>query len=163
MQNNYCTSRLLLSELNLNDSEFIRELVNSPEWIKFIGERNVGSEEEGLKYVQKIIGNPNVNYWIVRLQEGEIPIGIITLIKRDYLDHPDIGFAFLAKYTKNGYAYEAASVVLNDMLKKTDHVLATTMRENTSSIKLLEKLGFRFEKEIKNGNELLLLYSIASS
>jgi ribosomal-protein-alanine N-acetyltransferase len=164
MQNNYNTHRLFLNEINLNDAEFISELVNTPEWIKFIGDRNIKSIAEANEYIQKIISNPNTNFWVVRIQDQQIPIGVISFIKRDYLDHYDIGFAFLAKYTKKGYAYEAAIAVLNDAIKNSnhEHILATTIKENNNSIQLLEKLGLRFYKEIENENELLLVYSVAA-
>jgi ribosomal-protein-alanine N-acetyltransferase len=117
MKNNYSTDRLLLNEINLKDAEFILELVNTPEWIKFIGDRNVGDITDANEYIQKIISNPNAHFWVVRIRDQQIPIGIITFIKRDFLDHHDIGFAFLAKYTKKGYAYEATITVLNDAIK----------------------------------------------
>ena len=162
MHNNYLTERLVLNELSLNDIEFITELVNTAEWIKFIGDKNIRTQEDARAYIQKIIDNPNANYWVVRLLNQNISIGIITFIKRDYLEHYDIGFAFISKYTGKGYAYEATTTVLNDVTKDSNHkhILATTVRENTNSIKLLEKLGFRFKKEIKNGNDLLVIYSI---
>jgi RimJ/RimL family protein N-acetyltransferase len=164
MQHTYSTHRLLLNEINLDDAEFISDLVNTPEWIKFIGDRNVRSIAEANEYIQKIISNPNTNFWVVRIQDQRTPIGIITFIKRDYLEHYDIGFAFLAKHTKKGYAHEASIVVLNDAIKNANHkqILATTVKENTNSIQLLEKLGLRFYKEIQNENQLLLVYSITA-
>jgi RimJ/RimL family protein N-acetyltransferase len=151
MQNNYNTARLILNELSLSDAEFISELVNTPEWIQFIGDRNVRSMEDAIAYIQKILDNPNVHYWVVRTRDREILVGIITFIRRDYLDHPDIGFAFLPRHTKQGYAYEAASAVLNDIKKDSSHseILATTVKENKNSIRLLEKLSFRLLKKLK--------------
>ncbi len=164
MNYNYTTPRLLLNELTLSDALFIAELVNTPEWIQFIGNRNINSLIEANEYVQKIIDNPTVNYWVVKLKDQEIPIGIITFIKREYLDHHDIGFAFLHQYTQKGYAYEAALAVLNDLAKHSNHqqILATTVKDNSNSIQLLEKLGLRFWKEIERENETLLVYAITS-
>lgn len=162
MEINYKTERLFLSELCLTDSEFINELVNTQEWIKFIGNRNVRTEVDANNYIQRIIYNPNSNYWVVKLKSNNLSIGIITFMKRDYLEHHDIGFAFLPKYTKNGYAFEATVTFLNDLINKKSHrrVLATTIKENISSIKLLKKLGFIFEKEMVVGKDLLMIYSV---
>jgi RimJ/RimL family protein N-acetyltransferase len=164
MKNNYLTARLILNELSLNDEAFILDLVNTAEWIKFIGDRNVKTQEDARIYIQKIIDDPTVHYWVVKLQEQNIPIGVITFIKRAYLEHYDIGFAFLSKFAGKGYAYEAATEVLNDILNHPHHthILATTVKENINSIKLLERLGLRSENEIKNGNDLLLVYSITA-
>jgi RimJ/RimL family protein N-acetyltransferase len=161
MQNNYKTHRLLLNEINLNDAPFILKLVNTPEWIKFIGNRNIKTVTEASEYIQKIINNPNTNFWVVSIQDQKKPIGIITFIKREYLDYYDIGFAFLSEHAKNGYAYEASITVLNDVIKNSihKHILATTVKENTNSIQLLNKLGLHFYKEIEYENELLLVYA----
>ena len=165
MQKDYSTPRLLLHELTVNEAAFIHELVNTPEWIAYIGDRNIKSKEDAIGYIQKIIDNPNIDYWVVKTRDLQIPIGIISFIKRDFLDHHDIGFAFLPAYTKVGYAYEAAAAVLNDLKENSSHsyILATTVKENTNSIRLLEKLDFKFNKEIERENEMLLLYCLNSS
>jgi len=165
MLNNYTTPRLFLKELSIHDAEFILELVNMPEWKKFIGDRNINNTEEAKKYIQKIIDNPAFKYWVVKITDRQIPIGIITFIKRDYLDYYDIGFSFLSEYTGRGYAYEASEVVLRDLLKDPAYsrILAITMKENINSIKLLEKLGFLFENQVQDANEVLELYGISAN
>lgn len=163
MQEHYTSSRLQLGPLSNNDGNFILDLLNSQGWLAFIGDRNIRNIEEAGQYIQKITYNPDVTYWVVRLKGQNTPIGIITFIKRDYLDHHDIGFAFLPEYSKQGFAYEAAKTVLNDLLLDDEHsiILATTVPENKSSIRLLEKLGFRMEKEIE-ADKKLLLYVIST-
>lgn len=164
MQPILATERLTLALLTLLDSDFIRELVNSKGWLDFIGERHVHSPEEALVYCQKIVDSKTVTYWVVTQKEQGIPIGIVTLIKRDYLDHHDIGFAFLPAYNGHGYAYEAAKAVLDELWLHDDHeqMLATTLPENTHSTRLLTKLGFGFDKEIRVNDDRLLLFKRAS-
>lgn len=160
MQNNYSTARLSLEEITIHDAVFVMELVNTIEWIKYIGNRNINTIEEAREYIQKIIDNPAINYWVVKIRDKKIPVGIISFIKRDYLPHHDIGFAFLNDHKKKGYAFEAATVVLNDALQNCNHaqVLATTIKENSKSIQLLQKLGFNFYKEIVHEDEPLFLF-----
>ncbi len=162
MKKNYTTQRLTLQKLSEDDAGFVNALVNTEGWIRFIGDRNVKSTDDAKAYIQKILANQNINYWVVKLQDSNTPIGIVTFIKREYLDHPDIGFAFLPEYAKKGYAFEAAKVVLNDSMDDPAHtyILATTIKENEKSISLLEKLGLRYLKEIENEDEKLLVYSI---
>jgi RimJ/RimL family protein N-acetyltransferase len=162
MQPNYKTERLSLRMLNKNDAGFMLELVNSAGWIKFIGDRNIKTIEDAENYVQKITANPAINYRVVTLHDDKRAIGVVTYIKRDYLDHPDIGFAFLPAFYKQGFAFEATQAVLNDLLSNDISltVLATTNPENISSIQLLKKLGFLFSKEITNAGELLQVFSI---
>ena len=154
------TDRLLINPLTISDDNFILKLVNSEGWLKFIGNRNVNSQLEARVYIQKILESKNVKYWVVRVKESQTPIGIVTLIKRDYLNYPDIGFAFLPDFSGNGYAFEATGVVLNNLIQEQPltHVLATTIPENISSIKLLKKFGLEFEKEIQVENEKLHVY-----
>jgi [ribosomal protein S5]-alanine N-acetyltransferase len=154
------TDRLLLEPLVENDALFIQELVNTEGWIKFIGNRNVNNQEDAIAYIQKINGNEKLIYWTVKRKETNDSIGIITFIKRDYLEHNDIGFAFLPNFNGKGYAFEAAEKVLN-FLKQDNNfatILATTIPENISSINLLKKLGLKFDKAIEIENETLHVY-----
>lgn len=156
----FITDRLLIEPLAVSDNIFIWKLVNTEGWLKFIGNRNIHSGIEATTYIQKILDNPNSDYFVIKLKD-KIKIGIVTFIKRDYLENPDIGFAFLPEYAGNGYAYEATSAVLKNLtqISNLPQVLATTLPQNISSIKLLEKLGFSFEKELEVENITLHLYS----
>lgn len=164
MQTNYKTERLFLRTLSAADARFIFELLNTEGWIKFIGDRNIKNLEDAGQYIQKIISNPDVEYRVAVLVDEQTAIGVISFIKRTYLDHHDIGFAFLPAYAGKGYAFEAASAVLADMLQLEEHhtILATTLADNHSSIQLLKKLGFIFSRQIINGEDTLQLYMIRS-
>lgn len=164
MQTSIVTKRLSIDLLTINDHEFIFELVNSKGWLDFIGNRNIHSKEDSITYIKKILNNQNFTYWVVRLKEDNVAIGIIFFIKRDYLKHHDIGFAFLSKFEGYGYAFEAAKEVLLKIIQQPGHphILATTVPQNTSSIRLLKKLGLQFDEEIEVENEILHVYSITN-
>jgi RimJ/RimL family protein N-acetyltransferase len=164
MKETYTTERLNLNVVSKEDFEFIFKLVNSEGWIRFIGDRHVRTSDDAKAYLKRIMDNLNVVYWKVSLKETKEPIGIITFIKRDYLNHHDIGFAFLPEFSGKGYAYEASKKVLEDLLQNGDHevIVATTLAENTNSIKLLSKLGFDYSQKVNDGDEELLLYSITA-
>lgn len=154
------TDRLLITPLSENDSGFIMELVNTEGWIRFIGNRNIGSATDAIAYIQKINNNENVQYWTVNLLETSSSIGIVTLIKRDYLEYNDIGFAFLPAFHNMGYAYEAVKTVLAGLFSQNliTEILAATLPENTKSIRLLKRLGLMFEKQFEIDNQTLELY-----
>lgn len=162
--NHYTAAHLTLKPLQRDDYPFIRILVNTPGWIRFIGDRNIHSDEEALAYIDRILSTPSILYWVVSEIETGNPVGIISFISRAYLKHWDIGFALLPGYEGRGYAYEAAKTVLNDQMSKPEHetVLATTIPDNVSSIRLLNKLGFEFECEILGDETLLRLYKITN-
>ena len=160
MSASFITDRLLITQLEVGDSLFIFELVNTPGWIKFIGDRNVHSDADATAFIKKIIDSPDTDYWIVRLKQNHVCIGIVTFIKRNYLQYHDIGCALLPQYVNNGYAYEATKVVLHHEIHIRRHkrVAAITTAGNLTSIKLLEKLGLGFLQDIKVRNEKLRLY-----
>lgn len=161
MKEHLYTERLTLSLIKKEDAGFIEELVNTEGWLKFIGDRNVHSIPDAEAYIEKIAANPNINYWVARTKEDKEPVGVISFIKRDYLEHWDIGFALLPVAFGKGYAYEGAMGVLqhNTGTGKHQQFLATVMSSNTTSIKLLEKMGLRFEKEITVDEKPLMLFS----
>jgi ribosomal-protein-alanine N-acetyltransferase len=162
-QNTINTERLLITPLHQNDKIFIRELVNSKGWLAFIGERNVHSDDDASAYIQKIIDNPNTNYWTVKIKDTDTAAGIITLITRDYLENPDIGFAFLPQFNEKGYAFEATNAVLIDIIQNgCTGIDAITVPENTSSIALLKKLGLQFDKTIEIEKETLQVFTLAA-
>lgn len=98
---------------------------------------------------------------MVKVKDGNIPVGIISFIKRSYLENFDIGFAFLPEFNRYGYAYEAAKAILEMVSRHPEYypVLATTVPQNEKSIRLLIKLGLHFEKEIEVEEERLFVYS----
>jgi len=162
VQKTYTTKRLKLDRLNLNDTAFIFELLNTEGWIKFIGDRNIGSMEDSENYIEKTLKNPDIIYWVVKTIDEKDSMGIISFVKRENLEYRDIGFAFLPFFSKRGYAFEAAEIVLKDLLQDPDNkiILATIKAENIDSVKLIEKLGFQFDHEIENGEIKSLRYSI---
>ena len=156
------TNRLEIRPLAAQDAPFIFELVNSKGWLKFIGDRNVRTHENAKEYIAGIMVNPEVRYWVVKELASNSPAGVVTLIKKEYLSHPDIGFAFLPVFEGKGYAFEATRAVL-ELIKELPEfktLLACTLPENTKSIRLIEKLGMKYWQEITVEKEILNLYKL---
>ncbi|WP_333876045.1 GNAT family N-acetyltransferase [Flavobacterium sp.] len=158
-EKHYETARLWFEPLQANVAEFIRELLNSQGWLQFIGNRNVNTLADAEAYIQKVTTHPDLDYYTVFLKENRRPIGILTVIQRDYLDFPDLGFAFLPHYSGKGYAFEAAACLLTELTKTHETLFAVTMKENQSSIQLLERLGFVREREVEQGGVSLWVYA----
>lgn len=157
---NIITKRLVLRPLDKEDTAFIFSLLNTESWLQFIGNRNIHSHTDAKNYIEKILNSENIHYWKVETREHQTPIGVVTFLKRDYLEHFDIGFAFLPEFEKQGFAYESSKAVLDfaksELQQKT--IAATTIPANVNSINLLKKLGFSFSKELESNNEKLLVY-----
>jgi ribosomal-protein-alanine N-acetyltransferase len=165
LKNDFTSERLFIRNLEITDTSFIYTLVNTNEWKQFIGERNIHSEEDALPYIQNILNNDHVNYWVVTLKDTQTPVGIVTFIKKDYLAYHDLGFAFLPTYMGKGYAYEAAKEVLDYLLQQEiyKNIVAVTVNSNQKSKLLLSKLGFKFERVFNHHHDVLELYSIKTN
>ncbi|MDI1335992.1 MAG: GNAT family N-acetyltransferase [Lacunisphaera sp.] len=149
------TPRLRLRQLTLGDAGFIQQLLNDPDWLRYIGDRKVHSAEDARNYIRK---GPAASYekngfglWLVERKDGTVPVGICGLIRRDTLPDVDVGFAFLPEFRGQGYAVEAgrASLDYGRKVHGLKRVVAITSPDNVSSIKTLEKLGLRFEKMVR--------------
>lgn len=156
------TPRLALREFTRDDAPFILELVNDPDWLRYIGDRGVRTLDDARDYLER---GPIASYarhgfglWAVARQESgssEEPdssglIGMCGLIKRAELDDVDLGFAFLPRARGQGYAAEAGAAVLAHAKQSLGlrRVVAVTTQDNAASIATLRKLGFRFERLI---------------
>jgi len=149
------TGRLGLRRLSAGDEPFIVELLNDPGFLRYIGDRGVRTPADASRY---ILHGPVSSYerhgfglYLVELKDGRIPVGICGLLKRDTLPDVDVGYAFLPQYRGRGYAYESVSAVMADARSAhgLDRLVAIVTPENADSIKVLEKLGFAFERRIR--------------
>ena len=89
--------------------------------------------------------------WLVELKSDQTNVGICGLIKRPSLDDVDVGFAFLPEYRGHGYALESASAAMSHGRKAFGLTIfaAIMSPSNERSARVLEKLGFKFERTIK--------------
>lgn len=165
------TERLYLRELNFDDIPFILSLLNSPGWLRYIGDRGVKNEEQAKEYLlkgpMKSYGENGFGLYLVEEKISGWSIGLCGLLKRDNLQYPDLGFAFLPDFMGKGFAMEASKGVL-DLAKSDlglDTILAIVLPDNKSSIRLLEKLGFQYMKtvQVKEGEDLSLFQKDQSS
>lgn len=162
------TERLLLKELDAEDLLFIIELLNSPGWLKYIGDRGVKTTEEGMGYLKngpwKSYEENGFGLYKATLKDLGTPIGLCGLLKRESLKHPDLGFAFLPEYMGKGYAFEASKKVLEFSRESLNITIfqAITLPDNMLSIRLLKKLGFLYLSPFRflEGEELHLFQLI---
>ena len=160
------TERLCLREFTLNDAAFVQQLVNTPSWLEFIGDRNIRSLEASQNYIQNSLlqsyATNGFGLWLMELKETKIPIGMCGLVKRDSLEDIDIGFALLPEFGRKGYTYEAAKATMNyakDTLN-IQKIVAITDTKNVASIGLLNKIGLQFKKELQlSEDDTVLLFS----
>jgi RimJ/RimL family protein N-acetyltransferase len=161
------TERLRIRWFVAGDGAFILELLNEPSWVRFIGDKNVKSLEDARRYLQngpmRMYDRVGFGLYMVESRHDAESMGMCGLIKRDTLEDVDLGFAFLPRFWRNGFAYEAASAVMSyaRAVVQLTRVVAILSQDNERSARLLERLGFRFEGMITPapGDEVLKLYA----
>lgn len=162
----YQTERLILRLTALEDAAFIFELLNTPKWIQFIGDRNINNINDAEAYIKSymlpvIKKNGFGNYTVIR-KSDRVKIGCCGLYDREGVDGIDIGFAFLPEYENQGYALESSSKMKEIGIANfgLDQISAITNPENIGSQKLLEKLDLNFSEMITlpKSEETLMLY-----
>jgi RimJ/RimL family protein N-acetyltransferase len=136
------------------DAAFILRLLNEPSFLQYVGDKHVRTLDDARDY---IVNGPVESYatngfglYLVRRSDDSTSVGICGLVKREALEHPDIGFAFLPEFWRRGYATEAAAAVLGfsrDSLA-LERVVAITAPHNEPSIRVLGKIGMTFRETV---------------
>ena len=169
--NNYMSfqsERLIIRPTLEQDAELIYQLMNSPKFIKYVGDRQLYSLEDAEKYIQdKMLSQLHSlgysNYSLIN-KKNCAKIGICGLYDREGLDGIDIVFGILPPYEGLGYAFESSSRIIKAAFDELEipEIKAITNKENISSQCLLVKLGFNLKGTIMlaNENDELLLYKI---
>ena len=161
------TARLRLRRFAAADAAFVLRLLNEPSFVRNVGDRGVRTVEDAAAYIR---GGPIASYahhgfglYLVELKDGT-PIGTCGVLKRDELPDADIGYSLLPEFWSQGFAYEAATAI-RDYARSVlglDRLLAIVSPENDPSARLLEKLGFTFERMVELGDkETLKLFALA--
>ncbi|MFN8587916.1 MAG: GNAT family N-acetyltransferase [Candidatus Eisenbacteria bacterium] len=162
------TERLVLRELTEADAEFVHALVNDPDWVRFIGPRNAATVELARQYLASaylpMYAKHGYGLWGVARRDDPALLGVCGLIRRDTLDAPDVGFAFLPSARGAGFAREATAACLAHGHKQLGmpRILAICTQDNARSRAVLERSGMRFERLLPpdaSGVELCLYAS----
>ena len=168
MHKEFQTERLLIRPTLEPDAELIYQLMNTPKFIKYVGDRAIDSIGAAENYIRtkmlpqlQLLGYSN--YTLILKSDGQ-KIGTCGLYNREAIDGIDIGFALLPQFESLGYAYEASLRLLNAAFEEFDinEIKGITTKDNYASQRLLEKLGLKLNgtTELPNDDEELLLYKI---
>ena len=155
------TARLSLRELIVEDAAFIMELLNEAGFLRHIGDKGVRNLADARNYIQQ---GPIESYQrhgfglyaaCLRDDAAAAPLGMCGLVKREGLPDPDLGYAFLQRHWARGYAVESAAAVFDYGVHtlKLPRILAITSPDNPGSIRVLEKVGLKFDRLIRLMND----------
>lgn len=158
------TERLLLREITADDAGFVLRLVNEPAFLRYIGDRGVRTLDDARRYIAEgpVAGYARDGYGLMRVvrKADGASVGMCGVLRRESLPEPDIGFSFFPEYWSQGYALESARAVMSHARGTLGlgRILAITTRDNEPSMRLLGKLGFRFDRLIAFDAEELRLF-----
>lgn len=148
------TERLILRLASDDDAEFVLELLNDPSFVRNIGDKGVRTVADAREYISSRLVDSYERHgfglYVVELKATGDPAGICGLVKRESLEDPDVGFAFLPRFWSRGYAFESAAAVMayaREVLG-LGRVVGVVNPDNDGSIRVLEKLGLRFERMV---------------
>jgi ribosomal-protein-alanine N-acetyltransferase len=148
------TARLHLRRLEPDspaDQDFLVELLNQRSFIDHIADRGVRDRAGAARFMR---AGPVASYathglGLLRVERRDdgAAVGLCGLLQREYFEWPDLGYALLDRHAGHGYAREAAVATLDWGWKerRLARIVASTTLDNVDSIRLLERLGFRFE------------------
>ena len=153
------TPRLRLRELTADDADFVFRLVNEPSFLTNIGDKGVKSLADARRFILEgswtCQPKPGYGQFLVELRGEGTPVGVCGLLYRETLGVTDVGFAFLPPYWRRGYAFEAASAVMEYGRSELgiERIVGLTSADNPASIKVLKKVGMKFERAVKMDDE----------
>ena len=110
------TPRLSVRRLDEDDAPFMLALLNDAAFIRYIGDRNVRTEDDARAYIRTgamaSYAQHGHGLYLVESKELHGPIGTCGILRRKALPDPDLGFAFAADHRGKGFGKEAASAML---------------------------------------------------
>ena len=142
------TKRLIIEHFTCADIHMWASIEADPLVRKFVDGKCLSREEAGhyVKMSMDSYAENGFGRFAVRSKTSKLLIGMCGFLRQD--EEIDFGYRYSAETWGKGIGYEAANKVLNYGLEhlKLKKICAGVAIENIPSIKILEKLGFKFEK-----------------
>ncbi len=156
------TDRLFVRESTVEDVKDFYRIYSDPSITKYMEDLFQDPEQEVAymqDYIKQMYGFYGFGMWTVtEKKSGEI-IGRAGLSVREGYDLPELGFVIERKRQGMGYAKEVCEAILEYVKCELcfDEVQALVIKENEASLKLLQKLGFVYKKDVTEGGQLYRL------
>ncbi|SEB35093.1 Acetyltransferase (GNAT) domain-containing protein [Tenacibaculum sp. MAR_2009_124] len=147
------TERLIVRELILHDLDSFHEMQSNPKVMQY-AEGEVKSYEEHKVELKQLIGKykeKGNDFWIygIERKEDSAFVGTFALVK-DGVDD-EIGYRFLEKYWRNGYASEICEgLITYCRLKGIKKLVGYVVDKNIASAIILKKYHFKIVKQFIN-------------
>jgi len=161
------TERTYMRPLNENDAADFFALNQNPEVLKYTGDLPFDSIDSARKFIEGYQQNQTHGLGrlaVIHKQTGKF-MGWCGLKYTSEKDEYDIGFRFFKEYWNQGFATETARRCLEFgfMELKLKEIVGRAMIENTTSIRVLEKVGMKFRETFESDLHDGVIYHLSSS
>lgn len=162
------TERLYLRPLKSGDLDALDKMYSNIEVMRFIGAGKTLTREQTKKSIavwNEYETKHGFSNWAVVIREDDVFIGKCGL---SWLpDNSDIEISYILDkpYWGKGYATEISKATLEYAfgMLALKRIKALAYPENAASIRVIDKLGMKYEKEAGYWGIKLLMYSIENS
>lgn len=136
----------VLRPLAERDAPALHALLRDPDFLAQIGDRGGASVAEARTLITGRFAEHQATHgwgmWAIADRTHDSLLGMAGLVRRDGLDHVDVGYALLPAARGRGIAFRAARLVLDwAAARGIAPVVAIVSPGNAASIAVLEKLG----------------------
>lgn len=149
------TERLVLRKFQPDDAEDLHRIYSNPETMKFMGIYDHSVEEERSniqRHIEKYYDQLGFGLWAAVLKENNRLIGRCGFLFQEIEGVKDLELAYLIDrdYWSKGLATEAAQGILQLGSSQFGftRIIAVIKPENVGSIRVAEKCGLNYEREI---------------
>ena len=160
------TERLIIRPFTLADIEPSYVMNLDEEVSKYTGDGGVASKSEIERRIKEnVLGDYKRHGFgrlAVELKENGEFIGFAGLKYLEDLKEVDLGYRFLSDYWGKGYATESSKACLEFGFTNLglEKIIAMVFPDNAASVHVLDKLNFKFEKDIIEDGEKVDVYAL---
>ncbi len=148
------TSRLILRKFLQSDLQALAPILANPLVMKF-STMGIYSTSQTEKAIDNFIDSYNrfgFGLCAVILKESDLLIGYcgLAIDRIDDRDEPEIGYRLDSNFWGKGFATEAALASIQYGFERIElsYILGAAQRKNIASVRVLEKIGMTFDREI---------------
>lgn len=158
------TDHLLLREFEVSDAKNFYELNLNPNVIKYTGNKAFKDINEAKYFLENYSDYQRNGFgrWAVINKANQVFLGWCGLKYDEKLNETDIGFRFFEHFWNLGFATESAKACIDYGFAKLNlkTIIGRAMKENSASVKVLEKIGLQYVRDFNFNGHDGVIYSI---
>ena len=151
------TKNLIIKKTVVEDVDLLLKMDKQEETQRFLGGIKDNTREEWIRFLEKrVSSNERCSFTI--FLKSNIPIGLCELKIID--NYAELSYIFDYDYCNKGYCTEACKKIIEVAFDemKLKYIYANVIKDNISSVRVLEKLGFKYQDSIVKDSTLFLKY-----